>query len=183
MNKLITKIAACAFLVLATGICNSEDSTPSTGSTSSGQASPPRGEQAGGQTTDVGRGDPFGGSFGDAASEPQTTTIIGDLLGAKPQLFVHAVTLKYLNATKLKEALDKMSTKDYGGISVDDTTNTLIICDTKEKLEQMLGDPDKGLEVKPELLRELKASLAATRRGKRGIPLEQLAKEMGLDLA
>lgn len=53
----------------------------------------------------------------------------------------------------------------------------------QEKLEQMLGDPDKELEVKPELLRELKASLAATRRGKRGIPLEQLAKEMGLDLA
>jgi signal recognition particle GTPase len=53
----------------------------------------------------------------------------------------------------------------------------------QEKLEQMLGDPDKGLEVKPELLRELKASLAATRRGKRGTPLEQLASEIGLDLA
>lgn len=52
----------------------------------------------------------------------------------------------------------------------------------EEKLQSYLGDPDKGLEVKPELLKELKASLAEARRGKRGIPLEQLAKEMGLDL-
>lgn len=52
----------------------------------------------------------------------------------------------------------------------------------EDKIEQMLGDPDKGLEVKPDVLRELKASLAAARRGKRGIPLEQLAKELGLNL-
>lgn len=52
----------------------------------------------------------------------------------------------------------------------------------EEKLQSYLGDQDKGLEVKPELLKELKASLAEARRGKRGIPLEQLAKEMGLDL-
>ncbi|MFC1989659.1 hypothetical protein ACFLVW_03735 [Chloroflexota bacterium] len=49
------------------------------------------------------------------------------------------------------------------------------------KLEEYL-DPDKGLEVNPELLKELKASLAEVRCGKRGIPLEQLAKEMGLGL-
>ena len=52
----------------------------------------------------------------------------------------------------------------------------------EEKLQEYLRDADEGLEVKPELLRELKASLAEVRRGKRGIPLEQLAKEMGLDL-
>ncbi len=55
----------------------------------------------------------------------------------------------------------------------------------EEMIESKLGeyfDPDEGLEVKPELLKELKASLAEVRRGKRGIPLEQLAKEMGLDL-
>jgi hypothetical protein len=52
----------------------------------------------------------------------------------------------------------------------------------EEKLQEYLGDPDKGLEVKPEILKELKASLAEVKSGKRGIPLEQLAKEMGLDL-
>jgi CO dehydrogenase/acetyl-CoA synthase alpha subunit len=52
----------------------------------------------------------------------------------------------------------------------------------EEKLGEILGDSDKGLQVKPEVLKELRASLAATRRGKRGIPLERLAKELGLDL-
>ncbi len=52
----------------------------------------------------------------------------------------------------------------------------------EEKLGEILGDIDKGLQVKPEVLKELRASLAASRRGKRGIPLEQLAKELGLDL-
>jgi len=54
-----------------------------------------------------------------------------------------------------------------------------------EAVEDKLGeylDPDKGLEVKPELLKELRKSLAEVRRGKRGIPLEQLAKELGIDL-
>ena len=39
MNKLVTKITACAFLVLATSICKSADSTGSTPSASSGQVS------------------------------------------------------------------------------------------------------------------------------------------------
>jgi hypothetical protein len=52
----------------------------------------------------------------------------------------------------------------------------------EEKLYEYLGDPDIGLTVKPGVLNELKASLAAVRRGKRGIPLEQLAKELGVDL-
>ena len=45
----------------------------------------------------------------------------------------------------------------------------------EEKLQSYLGDQDKGLEVKPELLKELKASIAEARRGNRGIPLEHLA--------
>jgi hypothetical protein len=52
----------------------------------------------------------------------------------------------------------------------------------EDKIEQIVGDPDRGLELRPEVVKELKESLAASRRGERGIPLEELAKEIGLDL-
>ena len=137
MNKPITKIAICAFLVLATSISYSA-------------------EQTGGQTTDAGRADPFGGNFGDAASEPQPNTTLGDLLGTKPPpLFVRTVTLKFLTASNLKMVLDKMSTKDYGGISVDESTNTLIVCDTKEKLEQIFAEIKKADQTPKQVIIEV----------------------------
>ncbi len=162
MNKLITKITACAFLVLVTSTCNGADSTPST---SSGQASLPQAnsEQVGQMqpekaivalvndkkaevvVADVGRDDPFGGGFGDG--ELSQTGFAGDVKAPevnKPPLFVNAIALKCLSAIKLKEVLDKMSTKDYGGVSVDESTNTIIICDTKEKLEQMMIEIKKA---------------------------------------
>jgi len=149
MNKLMTKIMACAFLVLATSICDSADSTGSTPSASPGQVGQTQSEKAivalvndkkaEVVAADVGRDDPFGGGFGDN-SISQTNLAAGAtaLEANRPPLFVNAITLKCLNAVKLKEVLDKMTTKDYGGVSVDESTNTIIICDTKEKLEQMM---------------------------------------------
>jgi type IV pilus assembly protein PilQ len=121
MNKLITKIAVCAFLILATSISSSS-------------------EPAGGQTANVGRDDPFGGGFGDAASESQPNIIkTVDSADANPPLFVRTVTLKFLNAANLKTALEKMSSV-HGRISVDDNTNSIIVCDTKDNLERMLAE-------------------------------------------
>jgi hypothetical protein len=48
-----------------------------------------------------------------------------------------------------------------------------------EKLEQMLNDPDEGLVVREEIIAKLKAQKSS--RGKR-IPMEQVAKEFGLNL-
>jgi type II secretory pathway component GspD/PulD (secretin) len=124
MNKLITKIAVCAFLVLAT-------------STSSG------GEQAGSQTADIGRDDPFGGSFGDASVSQPTVIASTNPMDAKPQLFVRTVTLKFLNAANLKTAVDKMSSA-HGSISIDESTNTIIVCDTKENLDLILTEVKKA---------------------------------------
>jgi hypothetical protein len=76
-------------------------------------------------------------------------------------------------ATKAKELTTKITVEQL---------KKLIDNAVEEKLQDFLGDPDRGLSVRPEVLKELKASLAATRRGKRGIPLEQLAKELGVDL-
>ena len=50
----------------------------------------------------------------------------------------------------------------------------------ERKLTELLGDPDQGLELKPKIKDRLRRSLAATERGERGIPAEQVAKELGL---
>lgn len=51
----------------------------------------------------------------------------------------------------------------------------------EEKLEEVLGDPDLGLELKDKFKKRLERSLAATARGERGIPVEEVAKEAGLE--
>jgi len=51
----------------------------------------------------------------------------------------------------------------------------------EEKLEEMLGDPDLGLELRGKARERLGRSLVATARGERGIPIEKVAKEAGLE--
>ena len=46
----------------------------------------------------------------------------------------------------------------------------------KEEIEVLLEDPDRGLELREEFIEELKATLAAKER----IPIEEIAKELGL---
>ena len=50
----------------------------------------------------------------------------------------------------------------------------------EEKLQEMLGDPDFGLELKDEVKERLRRSLAAAERQK-GIPLARVVKETGLE--
>ena len=50
----------------------------------------------------------------------------------------------------------------------------------ERKLFELFGDPDEGLELKPSVKARLRRSLAAARRGERGVPAEQVAKELGL---
>jgi len=142
MNGLMKKIMICAFLLLATNVCHSADSTTNS----------PRAE---GQTMDAGRDDPFGGGFGEVASEPQSDILIsGNSLDAKPPLFVRTVTLKFLNAANLKVALDKMSSAN-GSIGVDDNTNSIIICDTKENLERILAEIKKADQTPKQIMIEV----------------------------
>ena len=51
----------------------------------------------------------------------------------------------------------------------------------EDKLAEILGDPDRGLELKEEVKARLRDSLAAVKRGEKGIPIEQVAKELGLE--
>ena len=50
----------------------------------------------------------------------------------------------------------------------------------EEKLQEILGDPDWGLELKDEVKARLKRSLEEVRQGKRGIPLEDVVRKLGI---
>lgn len=52
----------------------------------------------------------------------------------------------------------------------------------EEKLQEILGDPDRGLEVREDVKERLRQSLGLAERGEKGIPIEQVARELGLEL-
>ncbi len=71
-----------------------------------------------------------------------------------PGLFVETVTLKFLKAENLKKAIDSMSSQ-YGSIATDDGTNSLIICDTKDKLEEILAEIRKADQTPEQIMIEV----------------------------
>ena len=50
----------------------------------------------------------------------------------------------------------------------------------QETLNEILDDPDAGLEFKPEFVREVQESCSYVKQGGKTIPLEQFVKEHGL---
>ena len=67
-----------------------------------------------------------------------------------------------------------MKVKDLGV----DEFKALIYEAVEEKLEEMLGDPDQGLELKEKLKTRLQRSLSTK---SQNVPLEKVAKDLGLD--
>ncbi len=51
----------------------------------------------------------------------------------------------------------------------------------EEKLQEILGDPDWGSELKEEVEKRLDRSLFAAEHGERGILAEEAAKKLGLE--
>ena len=51
----------------------------------------------------------------------------------------------------------------------------------EEKLEELIGDPDTGLELREEIKERLRSSLAARQRGEKSIPIDEVARQAGLD--
>ncbi len=69
-------------------------------------------------------------------------------------MFVETVTLKFLEASNLKNALEKMLSK-YGSIAVDNNTNSLIICDTKDNLGKILAEVEKANQTPLQIMIEV----------------------------
>ncbi len=95
----------------------------------------------------VGRKNPFAGLIERnkpvVAPTPSVAPVVSSLAveeeEPRPALSVATMVLKFLDADKLKPAIEKMSS-EYGSISTDPANNSLIICDTKEDLEKILAE-------------------------------------------
>jgi hypothetical protein len=51
----------------------------------------------------------------------------------------------------------------------------------EEKLAEIIGDPDLGLELREEVKERLRSSLAARQRGEKGMPMDEVARRAGLN--
>ena len=93
---------------------------------------------------DVGKEDPFSRLSVKRKKLPASLRI-SDIASIEntPELFVRTVTLKFLEAKNLKKAIDSMSSQ-YGSIATDTATNSLIVCDTKDKLEEIIAEIKKA---------------------------------------
>ena len=171
-------MTVCAFLVLATSICRSEDSTPSTGSTSSPQASAFAGSRQARYRR--ARRSPNRPQLRplmikklkllrrtsvaatrletiSAIARRRKSNVVADVKAPdvnKPPLIVRTVSLKFLNAANLKTAIDKMSSAN-GSISVNENTNSLIVCDTEENLKKILAEIQKADQTPKQMIIEV----------------------------
>ena len=51
----------------------------------------------------------------------------------------------------------------------------------EQKMLELIGDPDEGLSIREDLLKRLKRQKEQVASGKRGKPLEDVIKELGLE--
>jgi type II secretory pathway component GspD/PulD (secretin) len=95
------------------------------------------------KTLAVGRDNPFADI--PRIKRPVTPAVFSSAAEAEeaPELFVETVTLKFLDAENLKKAIDKMSS-EYGSIATNQKNNSLIICDTKERVAKILSEIRKA---------------------------------------
>jgi len=62
-----------------------------------------------------------------------------------------------------------------------DELKQVIEATVEQKLLEMLGDPDEGLELREEIKTRLLRTLQAEQTGARGIPAQEVASELGLE--
>jgi type II secretory pathway component GspD/PulD (secretin) len=92
---------------------------------------------------EVGRENPFAKIT--RVIKPVTPTVLqsSQTIEVAPELFVQTIMLKFLDAQSLKQAIDNMSSM-YGTMAVNKTNNSLIVCDTEERLEKILSEIKKA---------------------------------------
>ena len=103
----------------------------------------------------VGRENPF--SQFSEEKKPSVSQGVSETTGIEeytPELFVETITLKFLDAKNLKLAIASMSS-EYGSISIDGKSNSLIICDIKENLERILTQIRKADKTPEQIMVEV----------------------------
>ncbi|MGA1979400.1 MAG: secretin N-terminal domain-containing protein [Sedimentisphaerales bacterium] len=118
------------------------------------QAQPVKSESEQNSTSEVGRDNPFANFIGNKKSTAQEASQTSQPVEEKPELFVETVALKFLDAGNLRTALAGMSSKN-GSISIDEKSNSLIVCDTKENLEKILAQIRKADKTPEQIMIEV----------------------------
>jgi type IV pilus assembly protein PilQ len=85
---------------------------------------------------------PFADFFSNRKTTTQRISLPAMQIEEKPELFLESVTLKFLDARNLANTISKMSS-EYGEISVDTKSNSLIICDTNDVIQKILSEIKK----------------------------------------
>ena len=69
-------------------------------------------------------------------------------------LVVETLSLKFLEAKNLKVVLDKMVT-EYGSVAINESTNSVIVCDTPENLSRIRSEVRKADKTPPQIMVEV----------------------------
>jgi len=73
-----------------------------------------------------------------------------------------------------------MATTNVAEMSKEELTD-LIEATVEQKIMELLGDPDEPLALREEVQESILRQRAAMAKGERGQPIEDVAKELGLD--
>ncbi|MHC4535672.1 MAG: type II secretion system protein GspD [Planctomycetota bacterium] len=105
-------------------------------------------------TQEVGRENPF-------AKIPRAVKTVtpialqsSEFVEESPELFVQTIMLKFLDAQSLRQAIGNLSS-GHGTIVVNETNNSLIICDTKEQLEKIVSEIKKADKTPRQIMVEM----------------------------
>jgi len=93
-------------------------------------------------TVDVGRSNPFAKIEMSKKAMPQVAFSAPGESSGMPELFLESVTLKFLSAKNIKPVVEKMIS-EYGSVSIDEKTNSMIVCETRERLDEILKEINK----------------------------------------
>jgi len=119
---------------------------------SPGQSQPTLDAQS--MAQEVGRENPFAKIT--RAVKPATPIALqsSQPIEVAPELFVQTIMLKFLDAKSLKQAIDNMSS-GWGTMAINEKNNSLIVCDTKERLEKILSEIKKADKIPQQIMVEV----------------------------
>ncbi len=80
----------------------------------------------------------------------------------------------------MASTMTRKKTRMVSDMTVDEL-RALIGISVEEKLTEMFGDPDAGLELREEIVASIERQRKEYAAGKRGKPLDEVAKRLGLD--
>lgn len=103
---------------------------------------------------DVGRSNPFAKIEIAKKAVPQITLNTPQEGVEMPELSLESVTLKFLNAKNLKPVIEKMIS-EYGSISIDEKTNSIIISESRQRLDEIFGEISKVDRTPPQIMIEV----------------------------